>query len=511
MTENFLNEIRKIPSFCRAIVSSVTLVKAKNEVEVSVVTDTIYSTEDEAAVKSVARRYVPALFSCKLTVTKLTPDEDMVAKRILAIIGKSNKQLAAFVTENDIKVTKTEDGFYFAITVIHTSGYTADISAGIAAELKKCFCGEFSGSCVADEKKIDEIEIEETHENVQYEIAPRTFEIADFAPLEGTVTQKRAVYIADLNFVSENIVICGEIVNMRERTVTSASGREKVMYNFTVNDTTAAIRVGYFTRQKSIEKIKQLKVGDSIVLTCHTELYNGEVRATANFIDYGRVPGGFVPEKRASKPTPKYYETVFPEPFMDFTQSNLFVDAALPKCLTENTFVVFDLETTGLNSSPSTGNMDRIIEIGAYKIIGGEIKECFNTFVNPQCKLSEEIVNLTGIDQKTVDGAPSYEKVMPDFFKFIDGCYLVGHNAANFDFKFIDYYCSQCGYVPERKLFDTIPLAHSLLSLSNYKLNTVADYFGITFNHHRAADDALVTAKIFIELIKIKKSLPPPC
>ena len=187
------------------------------------------------------------------------------------------------------------------------------------------------------------------------------------------------------------------------------------------------------------------------------------------------------------------------------------MDSSLPKCLTDNVFVVFDLETTGLNSSPSAGNIDRIIEIGAYKVIDGEIKESFTTFVNPQRKLSQEIINLTGIDQQTVDGAPSYEKVMPDFFKFIDGCYLVGHNAANFDYKFIDYYCSQCGYVPERKIFDTIPLSQSLLRLSNYKLNTVADHFGITFNHHRASDDALVTAKIFIELIKIKKSLPNLC
>ncbi|MDE6075276.1 MAG: ribonuclease H-like domain-containing protein, partial [Clostridia bacterium] len=344
-----------------------------------------------------------------------------------------------------------------------------------------------------------------------YEIAPRTFEIADFALLEGTATPKTAVYIADLNFVSESVVICGTITYIREKPITSSSGKEKLMYYFTVNDTTASTRVGYFARQKSLDKIKQLKVGDNIVLTCKTELYNGEVRTTANYIDYGSIPSGFVPEKRASKPVPKYYETVFPEPFMDYTQSNLFVDTKLPDCLKNNTFVVFDLETTGLNSSPAGGVMDRIIEIGAYKVIDGEIKESFTTFVNPQRKLSAEIINLTGIDQKTVDGAPTYEKVMPDFFKFIDGCYLVGHNAANFDYKFIDYYCSQCGYVPERKLFDTIPLAQGLLRLSNYKLNTVADHFGITFNHHRASDDALVTAKIFIELIKIKKSLPPPC
>ena len=104
--------------------------------------------------------------------------------------------------------------------------------------------------------------------------------------------------------------------------------------------------------------------------------------------------------------------------------------------------------------------------------------------------------------------APTYEQAMPDFFKFCYGSVLVGHNIAGFDFKFVDYYCAKLGYMFERRLIDTIPLSQELLFLSNYKLNTVADKFGITFNHHRAVDDALVTAKIFIELIKIKKSLP---
>lgn len=511
MTENFINEIRAVSSLNAAILSSVCLVKSENRVEIALITDKPYSDADLSAAKKIARKYVPDFFSYALKITKLTPDCCMVAGKILALLPSVNRQLAAFVTADDIKVEKTENGFYFEIAVVRATSYSADIAERICAELKKTYCGEFSGRCVTVESKLDDIVIEEKHENIQYEIAPRSFEIAEFSFLEGAVTHTRAVYIADLNFISENVVICGEITDIREKTVTNSSGKEKLMYYFTVNDTTASVRVGYFTRQKSLEKIKKLKVGDSVVLTCKTENYNGSVRVTVNFIDYGKVPYDFVPEKRLSKPVPKYYETVFPEPFIDFTQSNLFVENVLPRCLTENEFVVFDLETTGLNSSPSTGNMDRIIEIGAYKISGGEIKESFNTFVNPQRKLSAEIINLTGIDQSMVDGAPTYEKVMPDFFKFIDGCYLVGHNAANFDYKFIDYYCSQCGYIPERRIFDTLFFSQSLLHLSNYKLNTVADHFGITFNHHRAADDALVTAKIFIELVKIKKSLPNLC
>ena len=169
---------------------------------------------------------------------------------------------------------------------------------------------------------------------------------------------------------------------------------------------------------------------------------------------------------------------------------------------------MFDLETTGLNSSPVSGNMDKIIEIGAYKVEGGEISQCFSTFINPERKLSEEIISLTGITEDMVADAPKTEEAMPDFFKFCHGCILVGHNIAGFDFKFVDYYCSSLGYILERKIIDTIPLAQELLFLSNYKLNTVADKFGISFNHHRATDDALATAKIFIELIKMKKSLP---
>ncbi|MGN0807412.1 MAG: exonuclease domain-containing protein [Candidatus Coproplasma sp.] len=511
MTEEILTELKTIKSFDRVIITAVGLIKAQNTVEVSLVTDKTYSDDDVAAAKKIIRKYVPEYFNCSVKVNKLTPDENMVEKKIFAIINEDNRQLAALITQDDIKVEKTERGFFFTITVIHTSSYMSDVAGNICKRLKKCFCGEFEGRCKESAEKIDDIVVEEKHSNVEYEIPVRYFEIADFTPIEGTTTPTTAVYLADLNFVADKVAVCGQIISVRERTITNANNKERIMFSFTINDMTASMRIAYFARQKSIEKIRELKVGDSVVLTCKTELYNGEIRPTAMTVDLGRVPNGFVPEKRQSKPVPKYYETVFPEPFVDFTQNDFFTDTSMPECLTQNSFVVFDLETTGLNSSPSGGNMDRIIEIGAFKIINGEIKESFSTFINPERKLSQEIIALTGISQEMVADAPTYQQVMPDFFKFIDGCYLVGHNAANFDFKFIDYYCSICGYVPERKIFDTIPLSQQMLRLSNYKLNTVADYFGITFNHHRAIDDALTTAKIFIELIKLKKSLPNLC
>lgn len=509
---DFIEKLRALPSFATAILSGVTLSRAEHSVNINVITDRTFTSDDEERARSIARSFVPEEFTCNLNVSKLTPDTTMVARKIMQTLAVNNKALSALITEDDISVEKTEYGFDFTISVIAATSFSDDVANSVIASLKKSFCGEFSGKCVKSERKADSIEIEEEHENIEYELPVRSFKIENFNFLEGNSAQSTAVYMSDLNYESENVVVCGEIIDISERSyMRKKDGQEKTYYSLTLSDTTAMLRATYFPRMKSIEKIKKLKSGDSIVCTGKTELYNGAIRFTVKDIDLGTTPKGFVPEKRPSKPAPKYYKTVFPAPFEDFTQTDLFTERIVPDCLKENTFVVFDLETTGLNSSPSAGNMDRIIEIGAYKIIGGEIKECFNTFLNPERKLSEEIISLTGITPEMVEKAPTYEKVMPDFFKFCQGAYLVGHNIAGFDYRFVDYYCSRLGYNLERKIFDTLALSQELLFLSNYKLNTVADHFDITFNHHRASDDALVTAKIFIELIKIKKSLPKLC
>ena len=503
-----MNEIRLLKNFQNAIFKSVVLDSRSNTVTITVITDKTFHNEENEKIVSIVRRFVPSNFECRVEINKLSPDTEMVRQKILEAIKNNFKALSVTVVAEDISVKKTERGFEFTISVMHGMA-NDEICAGITNQLCSSFCGEFVGKCEENKKNAVDIEVEEEHENIEYEVPVRYFMISNFALLIGTEKHKTAVYISDLNFESENVVVCGVIEDISERKYTNKKNQEKTYYNYTISDGTASLRVTYFPIIKTMDKVRSLKVGDSIVCAGKTESVNGFLRYTAKTIDFGSVPDNFVQEKRPSKPVPKFYSVVKPQEFADVTQTDMFNLDSVPNCLKGKTFVVFDLETTGLNSIPASGNMDAIIEIGAYKIIDGVIAESFTTFVNPQRKLPNDIIELTGITDEMIKDAPTYEKVMPDFFKFCHGSILVGHNIAGFDFKFVDYYCSRLGYILERKMIDTLPLAQGVLyNLSNYKLNTIADRFKITFNHHRAIDDALVTAKIFIELIKIKKSLP---
>ena len=508
MTENILIEVRSASeSFKDAILGGVELDGGKRQVTVKIVTDRAFTPEDERKVHTIIKRHVPPYFDCKLEITKLTPDCEMVKRKIAEGICALSKPVYSTLSESDIKVEKVQNGFKYSIAVAKPF-INLPLGEQITAYLKKHFCGEFYGECILSEVNLVELEVEERKDEIEFEIPVRRFKIENFEFLEGDKKREVAVYLSDLNLVTDEVVICGEITDIRERTYTNKKGQEKNYFNFTINDTTSSAHFTYFLRQRTADKIRALKVGDSIVCTGTNEVFNGSLRYTANTIDFGSIPKNFVPERRTSKPVPMYYHHVFPQPYTDIEQADFFTKRIVPESLKGLSFVVFDLETTGLNSSPASGNMDKIIEIGAYKIDNGEIIESFSTFVNPAKRLSEEIIKLTGITQEMVDSAPVFEEAMPDFYKFCAGSVLVGHNIAGFDFKFVDYYCSKLGYILDRKIIDTLHLSQELLYLSNYKLNTVADKFNIAFNHHRAVDDALATAKIFIELIKMKKSLP---
>ena len=164
-------------------------------------------------------------------------------------------------------------------------------------------------------------------------------------------------------------------------------------------------------------------------------------------------------------------------------------------------FVVFDIETTGF--SPTN---NRIIEIGAVKVSGGEISDRYSTFVNPQVPIPFEIEKLTSIKDDMVVGAPAIEAVLPEFLEFCRGSVLVAHNAG-FDMSFIIENARRQGLPTEYTYVDTVGISRMLLThQAKHTLDAVAKTLGVSLeNHHRAVDDAEATAHIFVKFIKMLK------
>ncbi len=160
--------------------------------------------------------------------------------------------------------------------------------------------------------------------------------------------------------------------------------------------------------------------------------------------------------------------------------------------------IVYDVETTGLNVSA-----DRLTEIGAVKLKGLRIVDSFNTFVNPGKPIPPEITQLTGITDAMVADAPNEEQAVKQFFEFCGEDHVrVAHNAR-FDNSFIDDVCRRYDIPNKYTSIDTLILCRAVLTeLSRFKLDTVAKHLKLgKFDHHRACDDALMLAKIFMELM----------
>ena len=169
----------------------------------------------------------------------------------------------------------------------------------------------------------------------------------------------------------------------------------------------------------------------------------------------------------------------------------------------DDEMIVFDIETTGLSNRTC-----KITEIGAVRIKDGMVLESFDTFVDPETPIPEDIVKLTSITDEMVKGAPKTKEALQMFFDFIgrreDGSpkLLIAHNAE-FDVGFIRTYAEQCGLPFDNPYMDTVALSRFINpELKTHKLDVVAKYYNLPeFHHHRACDDADILAQIYFCMV----------
>ncbi|OZU90136.1 ATP-dependent helicase DinG [Virgibacillus indicus] len=169
-------------------------------------------------------------------------------------------------------------------------------------------------------------------------------------------------------------------------------------------------------------------------------------------------------------------------------------------------FVVIDLETTGHSAVKD----DKIIEIGIVVIEGNAITDNFSTLLNPEKPIPPFISNLTGIMDKDVKGAPTFQEKANEIIDIFRDGYLIAHNVP-FDLGFLNTELSKNGFKPlSNPVLDTVELSRILYPKSpSFKLGQLAEFLEISHNDpHRALSDAYVTAKLFLLLKEKLETMP---
>ena len=334
----------------------------------------------------------------------------------------------------------------------------------------------------------------------------------NITPFIGEEIKEEAFYPEGLKTEADNINIAGEITYFNKKSYIAkrkdADGNdvEKEFFTFDLKHNNSKIRAVYFPRIADLEKAITLENGMQIIVNGRLEFNQEKLSLRVRNISLCEI----IEEEKKEEIEIEYrkandkYLLVEPKEYYYEEQANFFDIVKEPSDFLKNhEFVVFDLETTGTEVP-----MDEITEIGAVKVINGRIAESFTTLVKPKQSISEKITKITGIDDELVKDAPSIEEVLPDFYKFCDGAVLVAYNI-DFDYKFIDHYGLKMAYKFSNPQIDAMYLARvGVPGLKRFRLKDVVERLQIPLvNAHRALNDTIATAKVFIELAKFAEDL----
>jgi len=250
------------------------------------------------------------------------------------------------------------------------------------------------------------------------------------------------------------------------------------------------------------------KEGFSLTLREVIDHHNGEIglyasRSLQN-TSYVRF---FLPVLYLIKPEKSRSLTILPESRPEFYDFDMFLQAdhhpeLENRKLSELTYTVFDLETTGLN--PTEG--DEIISVGAIRVVNGRLlqNERFEQLVDPRRSVPWTSVRIHGIHPEMLQGQPTIDAVLPMFHDFIKDTILVAHNAA-FDMRFLQLKEKQSGVRFVNPVLDTLLLSAVVHpSHEDHNLEAIAKRMGVRIlARHTAMGDAVATGEMFLKFLPL--------
>ena len=437
----------------------------------------------------------------EINIVRLYFDDLALAQFVKTFLSNSYPAVYAAISDN-IEVERVINCYRISIdcdkdVFFYVEKYNVALAVldALKNEFRENFNVKFNKSDVI---KPEDVVVKKPEDDGVSALNKRLINVTDILPVIGTELGTTAFYISDIKMELSPCIICGKISNLNKRFTKS----EKLMYTFTLSDFTGKMRCLSFPSKKNTEKMDCLKDGDDVIVggSSKEDKFGGGFCVMVSSISSCKLPlvKDFKIETYSTRKESELYKTVEPKNVMQIQQECLFeVFQDENKYFKDKVFVAFDIETTGLKVEEN----DKITEIGAVKIFNGVIVEKFSTLIDPEVNIPDSITKLTGITDEMVKGKPKIEDVIPDFYKFTRGCVLVAHNI-DFDFKFIQSFAKLQGFSFDNEMIDTVSMGRTKLpGLSNYKLHTLANALKIPLlNHHRAVDDAICCAEIFIKL-----------
>lgn len=497
---DFITDIRAIDkSLSNIRLSSILVNRKEKHIKYQFICDKLIGEELKKQVLKEAEKITSPVFSSvTVSIKKIVCDSELICNAIFKFINANYSSISVFLKTTDVSCVVGENDCRYTIKLskdnveyVKKNGVFNKLNEF----LSKNFCSEFIGAYeeTEQEESVSLLE-EEVFLNELEKIERRTIKVKDVVIVDDLHLGDLAIYIEDMETYG-NYVVCGTVTEITEK----QTSKGKPMFVIHISDTTGNLSGIYFSKKTTVQKIRDITVGESIIARGTLGEYNGKKSFTFEKINRCTFPKGFEKKEKFKKHVPKNYSLIFPEQASTIKLTNVFdSEEVLPNCFFENTYVVFDIETTGLELM-SNG----ITEIGAVKIVNGKITEQWTTLVKPDYKIDKKNVEITGITPEMLVNSPKIEKVLPDFLKFIEGSVLVAHNQE-FDMKFIKRFANANDYEVNNQVEDTMVLARKCLThLKHHDLQTVADQFNVVFHHHRALSDAYATAEIFIKLKKM--------
>lgn len=463
--------------------------------------DNLKDEEKKEIIDFIKEKLKLSKFELKIKFLKVYVEEKLIRKTIFEIFEEKFKLLNTYIKNEDVEIKISNLDVEIILKVSpRINDFIANnkVVNYLAKELKNNYLTEFIVTIEPCADKVDDVDID----NIQIKTLAKKIQRYDVLVIKNIVggdIPPKPEFLSNIVSPKLSVIVAGYISKLERKDFVikkgARAGQQKAYFSFKLEDRHGKIDCIYFCPKKYERDLDALE--ENMFFLLHGDVRMGFTNRLTLYIDKIALASEIEAQLEQEKEDEPYKEVEI-ERLGALEQDNMFgkVDKYNSKIM-NNTIVVFDIETTGLNS-----DIDQIIELGAVKIEHGNIVEKFSTFVKPTIEIPPEVSELTHITNDMVEDAPPIEQVIKQFYEFSKDCVLCGHNVIGFDIKFIKRFGAYYDLYFDNDIIDTMNEARvSRLKISRFNLGTVTKALGIELKGaHRAWNDAFATAQVLLKL-----------